>query len=63
VLLVEPGTELARLSCRACHCQVRPGEHVLLAYRKGKPNLIHAHVCVASPARELRSAGHPPLPT
>jgi hypothetical protein len=45
VLLVERGTELSRLSCRVCHSQIRAGERVLVSYRRGKPSVIHAHLC------------------
>jgi hypothetical protein len=35
---------------------------VLVAYRKGQPSLIHAHVCGAPPS-ELPLAGQTHLPT
>jgi hypothetical protein len=63
VLFIEPGTELAGLSCRACHCRVRPGECVLVAFRKGKPNVIHAHVCGVPLSRKPHRAGPTQLST
>lgn len=45
MLLVERDTELSRLACRVCHSQIRAGESVLVSYRRGKPSVIHAHVC------------------
>jgi len=53
VLLVERGTELARLSCRVCHSQIRPGECVLVTYRSGRPSVIHAHLCESPSPRHL----------
>jgi hypothetical protein len=48
VLLVERGTELTQLSCRVCHSQIRAGERVLVAYRRGKPSVMHAYLCQTS---------------
>lgn len=59
VLLVEPGTELAGLSCRACHAPVRPGDSVLLTFRAGQPSVLHARLCRTSPSRE---PAHPAAP-
>jgi hypothetical protein len=53
MLLIEAGSELDGLDCRVCHCQVRPGERVLVAYRKGRPSLIHANVCRPSGGRRV----------
>jgi hypothetical protein len=45
VLFVERDSELCALTCRCCRAPVRPGERVLVAYRSGKPQVIHAHLC------------------
>jgi len=55
VLLVEPGTDLAGLPCRVCGSQLQPGERVLVAYRRGKPSLMHAHLC-ETPLHSERAA-------
>ena len=52
MLLIEPGSELDGLDCRVCHCGVQPGERVLVAYRNGRPSLIHANLCSPSGWRE-----------
>ena len=49
MLLVERGTELSRLSCRVCHAQIRAGQRVLVAYRHGKPSVMHAYLCQTAP--------------
>jgi len=49
MLFVERDSELATLSCRCCGSPVRPGERVLVAYRFGKPQVIHAHLCARQP--------------
>ena len=56
MLLVEPGNELAGLSCTVCHATVQIGESVLVAYRKGKPRIVHAHVCQAPRRHSPRPA-------
>lgn len=48
MLVVEPGTALSMLHCRACHVRVQPGDRVLLAFRSGRPTVVHAHVCEAT---------------
>lgn len=63
LLTVEPGSKLAGLRCRVCHCPVRPGECVLVAYRRGQPSLIHAHVCGDSPSGGQRKAARTQRPT
>jgi hypothetical protein len=49
MLFVERDSELASLTCRCCGTPVRPGERVLVAYRLGKPQVIHAHLCRPAP--------------
>lgn len=63
MLTVEPGSKLAGLTCRVCHFAVRPGECVLVAYRKGEPSVIHAHVCSALLPPQHPLAGQTQLPT
>jgi hypothetical protein len=63
VLLVERGTELTRLSCRVCHSQIQPGERVLVAYRRGKPSVMHAYLCQTTSPYNLayEAAGPHPI--
>lgn len=64
MLLIEPGTELAGLCCTVCHAPVRAGDSVLLAFRRGKPSIVHAHVCHAPqrPSQGPPTGAAPRLP-